>query len=118
MNELTRTIEVVESAYEVRGVREEGPTKTGKVRTIGLPSFLAEEIKGAPRRRRHLERNRSDLRRSARSGIAGELDHRLGERARRRRRAALRSVRPHDAVTCADGSLVGLLVGVLVGFDA
>lgn len=45
VNELTRTIDVIESAYEVHGVLEEGPTKTGKKRTIGLPTFLAEEIK-------------------------------------------------------------------------
>ena len=45
VSELTRTIDVVESAFEVGGVRAEGPTKTGKVRTIGLPSFLAAEIK-------------------------------------------------------------------------
>ena len=55
--------------------------------------------------------------RLASSGVASELDARLGD-TRGAVRAALRSVRPRGAVTCTDGFLVGLLVGVLVGFDA
>jgi integrase len=36
VNELTRTIDVTGSAYEVRGVRAEGPTKTGSAYLSGL----------------------------------------------------------------------------------
>ncbi len=44
VNLLRRTVDVVESLGEVRGVLTTGPTKTGKRRTVSLPSFLAEMI--------------------------------------------------------------------------
>jgi len=44
VNVLARTIEVVESLAEVRGRLVTGPTKTGKRRTITIPSFLAEML--------------------------------------------------------------------------
>lgn len=44
VNLLKRTVAVVESLGEVRGVLTTGPTKTGKRRTISLPGFLAEMI--------------------------------------------------------------------------
>jgi integrase len=44
VNVLARNLDVVESVSEVRGRLEFGPTKTGKVRTIGLPAFLAEMV--------------------------------------------------------------------------
>ena len=43
-NLLKRTVDVVESLGEVRGVLTTGPTKTGKRRTVTLPGFLAEMI--------------------------------------------------------------------------
>ena len=39
---LKRTLHVAESAGEVRGRRIVGPTKTGRVRTLSLPPFLAQ----------------------------------------------------------------------------
>ncbi|MBA3629267.1 MAG: site-specific integrase [Actinobacteria bacterium] len=44
VNLLKRTVDVVESLGEVRGVLTTGPTKTGKRRTVSLPSFLADMI--------------------------------------------------------------------------
>jgi integrase len=44
VNLLDRTLEVVESASEVRGKLTIGPTKTGRVRTIALPRFLADML--------------------------------------------------------------------------
>jgi integrase len=39
---LKRTLHVAESAGEVQGRRIVGPTKTGRVRTLTLPPFLAQ----------------------------------------------------------------------------
>jgi integrase len=44
VNLLARTVDVVESASEVRGRLSFGPTKTGRVRTIALPRFLADML--------------------------------------------------------------------------
>jgi integrase len=44
LNVLSRTIDVVESASEVGGGVTFGPTKTGRVRSITVPRFLAEMI--------------------------------------------------------------------------
>jgi integrase len=44
VNLLARTVEVVESASEVRGRLSIGPTKTGRVRTIAMPRFLADML--------------------------------------------------------------------------
>ncbi len=44
VNPLAATIEVVSSLGEVRGRIVEGPTKTGRPRTITIPRFLAEMI--------------------------------------------------------------------------
>jgi integrase len=44
LNLLARTLDVVESASEVRGRLFIGPTKTGRVRTIALPRFLADML--------------------------------------------------------------------------
>jgi integrase len=46
VNTLAGTLEVAEAASEVRGRVTFGPTKTGRVRTIGLPRFLAEMLGG------------------------------------------------------------------------
>jgi integrase len=46
VNELTRAVDVVEAVAELsNGELIEGPTKTGKVRTIGLPTFLLDDFK-------------------------------------------------------------------------
>jgi integrase len=44
VNVLAATLEVAESTSEVRGRLVTGPTKTGRVRTIGLPRFLADML--------------------------------------------------------------------------
>ena len=44
VNTLAGTLEVAEAASEVRGRLTFGPTKTGRVRTIGLPRFLADML--------------------------------------------------------------------------
>lgn len=38
------TIKVVEAAVEVKGIRHEGPTKTGAKRTVSMPRFLIQML--------------------------------------------------------------------------
>jgi integrase len=86
---LARTLHVAESAGEVRSRLVVGPTKTGRVRTISLPSFLADMLG------EHLGRYRSTAGWVFTAAEGGQVRHR-NFYARHFRPAVARAGLPDD----------------------